>query len=58
MVGKLISHARLPATNSLGYNPFIQAKALNLCQIELRFRALKGTHHDHACMREAAEPDF
>jgi len=37
--------------------PFIQAKALNSCQIELPFSALKGTHHHHACMREAAEPD-
>jgi hypothetical protein len=42
MVVKLISHARLPAANSLGYNPFIQAKALNACQIELPFSALKG----------------
>jgi hypothetical protein len=58
MVVKLMSHARLPATNSLGYNPFIQAKALNSCQIELHFRALKGTDHHHACMREAAKPDF
>jgi hypothetical protein len=57
MVAKLISHAFLPAANSLGYNPFIQAKALNACQIELPFSALKGTRHQHACMREAVQPD-
>jgi len=48
----------LPACRQLPWlQPFIQAKALNSCQIELRFSALKGTHHHHACMREAAEPD-